>query len=145
MAKWWIFCDDNRFFGHFGIFLGFWLFRYIRRGGLTYCFDTYRPFNQSVANIFFGTEYEYEYIRNLHFGPNTNMNIFRILQLTEYEYEYIHFFIVDRIRIFEYSNTNTNIRIYNLAKKHQKLVQPYTGFRVFLCMGFRIMATLHKL
>ena len=94
--------------------------------------------NQSVANIFFGTEYEYEYIRNLHFGPNTNMNIFGILQLTEYEYEYeyIRFFIVDRIRIFEYSNTNTNIRIfqYIIWPKSTKNWSNLTQVSVFSCV-----------
>ena len=34
--------------------------------------------HQSVANIFFGTEYEYEYIWNVLFNTNTNMNIFGI-------------------------------------------------------------------
>ena len=57
---------------------------------------------QSVANIFFGTEYEYEYIRNVLFSTNTNTNIFGIIFLTEYEYEYIRNTTVDRIRIFEY-------------------------------------------
>ena len=32
---------------------------------------------QSIANIFLGTEYEYEYIRNFLFHTNTNLNIFQ--------------------------------------------------------------------
>ena len=55
---------------------------------------------QSVANIFFGTEYEY--IRNPHLDPNTNTNILGILFCHEYDYEYIHNISVDQIRIFEY-------------------------------------------
>ena len=58
--------------------------------------------NQSVANIFFWPEYEYEYIRNVRFNTNTNTNIFRIIFWTEYEYEYIRNTKVDRIRIFKY-------------------------------------------
>ena len=71
---------------------------------------------QSVANIFFGTEYEYEYIRNVLFSTNTN--IFGIIFWTEYEYEYIRNTTVDWIRIFEYfwlkySNIfGSNIRIF---------------------------------
>ena len=57
---------------------------------------------QSVANIFFWTEYEYEYIRNILLKTNTNTNIFGINFWTEYEYEYIRDNQVDRIRIFEY-------------------------------------------
>ena len=34
---------------------------------------------QSLANIFFGTEYEYEYIRNALFNTNMNTNIFGII------------------------------------------------------------------
>ena len=56
--------------------------------------------HQSVANIFFGTEYEYEYIWNVLFNTNTNTNIFGINFWTEYEYIRKH--QVDRIRIFEY-------------------------------------------
>ena len=72
--------------------------------------------HQSVANIFFGTEYEYEYIRNVLFSTNTNTNIFGIIFRTEYEY--IRNTTVDRIRIFEYfwleySNIfGSNIRIF---------------------------------
>ena len=54
---------------------------------------------QSVANIFFLTEYEYEYIRNALLYTNTNTNIFGIKFWTEYEYEYIRDQILDRIRI----------------------------------------------
>ena len=73
---------------------------------------------QSVANIFFWTEYEYEYIRNVLFSTNTNTNIFGIIFWTEYEYEYIRITTVDRIQIFEYfwlkySNIFcSNIRIF---------------------------------
>ena len=35
-----------------------------------------RIVEQSVANIFFGTEYEYEYIQNALCNTNTNTNIF---------------------------------------------------------------------
>ena len=71
---------------------------------------------QSVANIFFGTEYEYEYIRNVLFSTNTNTNIFGIIFWTEYEY--IRNTTVDRIRIFEYfwlkylNIFGSNIRIF---------------------------------
>ena len=58
--------------------------------------------DQSVANIFLGSEYEYEYIRNILFNTNTNTNIFGINFWTKYEYEYIRKHQVDRIRIFEY-------------------------------------------
>ena len=58
--------------------------------------------SQSVANIFFWTEYEYEYIRNVLSNTNTNTNIFGFIIWTEYEYEYIRNTKVERIRIFEY-------------------------------------------
>ena len=71
---------------------------------------------QSVANIFFWTEYEYEYIRNALLYTNTNTNIFGIKFWTEYEYEYIRDQILDRIRIRIYLKyqigPNTNIRIF---------------------------------
>ena len=69
------------------------------------------PHLQSVANIFFWTEYEYEYIRNvlLKTNTNTNTNIFGINFWTEYEYEYIRDNQVDRIRIFEYFGSNIRI------------------------------------
>ena len=58
---------------------------------------------QSVANIFFWTEYEYEYIRIALLYTNTITNIFGIKFWTEYEYEYIQDQILDRIRIRIYS------------------------------------------
>ena len=61
---------------------------------------------QSVANIFLGTEYEYEYIRNVLF--NTNTNIFGITFWTEYEYEYICNHQMDRIRENEYEGVPVN-------------------------------------
>ena len=57
--------------------------------------------------MYFGTEYEYEYIRQEHFQPNTNTNIFvsGILNIRIFEY----------LQIFEYSNIFVYIQLDSQA------------------------------
>ena len=99
---------------------------------------------QSVANIIFWTEYEYEYIPHVLFSTNTN--IFGIIFRTEYEYEYIRNTTVDRIRIFEYfwleySNifgSNiwisfwTNLQIFHGTDRSQSLYSLNTKVTIML-------------
>ena len=61
-------------------------------------------FRQRWANIFFRTEYEYEYIRSGNFHPNTNMNIFVLCKTYSNIFEYSKIF--EYLNIFEYFNEN---------------------------------------
>ena len=59
---------------------------------------------QRWANIFFRTEYEYEYIRSGNFHPNTNMNIFVLCKTYSNIFEHANIF--EYSNILEYFNEN---------------------------------------
>ena len=59
--------------------------------------------SQWWANMFFGTEYEY--IRQKHFQPNTNIFVSGILNIRIFEY----------LQIFEYSNIFVYIQLDSQA------------------------------